>query len=80
MEIDIEHPTKKPIIESPPGSDIVIQEEEIEEVERHESIVFVHFFPTVETSLERMEGRQINPSTNIMAQYNTMRLQAAKNI
>ena len=45
MDIDFEHVSKKLRIETPPRSDIIIQEEEIEE-----AIVVVQHFPTVETS------------------------------
>lgn len=36
MDIDTEIVTNKPLVESPLGSNIVIQGDEIEEVERHE--------------------------------------------
>lgn len=84
MDIDNEHISKKPMNEYPLGSDIVIQEEEVEEVEKHEvpsheSIVIVQHFLTIETSQERTEARHIDPSTNLVSQYNTMRLQIANN-
>lgn len=80
MIIDFEHVSKNPRTETPPSSDFIIQEEEIEEVERyeilsHESIITMQHFPTIETSQERVEGIQIDSSNNIVAQYNTMRIQ-----
>ena len=52
MDNDTKSVTKRPIAESPPGSDIVIQEDEIQEVQRHEvpiheSIVYIQHFPDV---------------------------------
>ena len=85
MDIDVEPATKISKVETPFGAEVIIQESEIEEVGRkkipsQESIVFIEHFPTIETSQERDEGNQVDPSTNIVAQFNSMKRETTKSI
>ena len=85
MEIDTKPIEKKTQFESPIGLEIIIKEDEVEKVERQEiptqeSIVYIQHFSTIETTQETYESIQVDPSTNVVEQFNSMRRKTTKNI